>query len=151
MVVAFVVPSNASGGTSVALRESSPSGRITAEVGDAVRFTNEDDQQHVLRSASGNWSFSLTLAPGESARVPAPLGDEPASYVLTDSYIAGEGADPLAEAVTLLRRIGPIASAIRTSADPHAMVDRLATVLERYRTGDLIAFPAAAWLWRATA
>ena len=94
VVVAFVVPSNASGGTSVALRESSPSGRITAEVGDAVRFTNEDDQQHVLRSASGNWSFSLTLAPGESARVPAPLGDEPASYVLTDSYIAGEGASP---------------------------------------------------------
>lgn len=67
------------------------------------------------------------------------------------TYIAGEGADPLAEAVALLRRIGPIASAIRTSADPHAMVDRLATVLERYRTGDLIAFPAAAWLWRATA
>jgi SAM-dependent methyltransferase len=67
------------------------------------------------------------------------------------TYIAGDGADPLGEAVALLRRIGPIASAIRTAADPHAMVDRLATMLERYRTGDLIAFPAAAWLWRATA
>ncbi len=67
------------------------------------------------------------------------------------TYIAGDGADPLGEAVALLRRIGPIASAIRTAADPHAMVDRLATVLERYRTGGLIAFPAAAWLWRANA
>lgn len=141
--------------------------RAAARPGAALVFS-------CFRTAAANlWASTLVAevtgtAPAETTGyAPGPFGfadpSIPAAYLTTAgwrvaapepvdfTYVVGDGADPLAEAVALLRRIGPIASAIRTSADPHAMVDRLATVLERYRTGDLIAFPAAAWLWRATA
>ncbi|HVF94023.1 MAG TPA: class I SAM-dependent methyltransferase [Sphingomonas sp.] len=67
------------------------------------------------------------------------------------TYIAGAGDDPVAEAVALFRRIGPIASAMRATPRSGEMVDRLASALERYRTGAAVTFPAAAWLWHATA
>ena len=67
------------------------------------------------------------------------------------SYCAGEGADPVADALDLFSRIGPTARAL-SAADPAArsgMVDRMKTVIERYRSGDTVDFPAAAWLWSA--
>lgn len=127
-----------------------------------------------FRAASLNpWASSVvaeltgTMPPAPEGYAPGPFGfadpDVPTAFLaaagwrdldrrsLDFTYIAGAGADPVGEAVALLRRIGPVASAIRDAADPSATVDRLATLLERYRTGDTIAFPAAAWLWRATA
>ena len=67
------------------------------------------------------------------------------------NYSAGAGPDPLADALDLFSRIGPTARAL-SAADPAArsgMVDRMITVIERYRSGDTVDFPAAAWLWSA--
>lgn len=67
------------------------------------------------------------------------------------AYRAGEGSDPVADAVDYLRRIGPAASLIRDAApeerDGH--VARLTQVCERHRIGDAVDFPAAAWIWTA--
>ena len=68
-------------------------------------------------------------------------------------YVAGAGDDPLADAVSFLRRIGPIARALRDVPDARraAMLDKLAAALQKHREIDEIAFPAAAWIWRARA
>ncbi|RXD03892.1 class I SAM-dependent methyltransferase [Sphingomonas sp. UV9] len=67
------------------------------------------------------------------------------------AYRAGQGADPVADAVDYFRRIGPAASLIRDAApeerDMH--VARLTQVCERHRIGDAVDFPAAAWIWTA--
>lgn len=67
------------------------------------------------------------------------------------AYIAGQGADPVADAVDFLTRIGPAASLLRdaASAERDGLRDRLAAVCDRRRTGDTVAFPAAAWIWSA--
>ena len=69
------------------------------------------------------------------------------------NYSAGAGPDPVADALDLFSRIGPTARALG-AADPAArsgMVDRMKMVIERYRAGDTVDFPAAAWLWSAQA
>jgi SAM-dependent methyltransferase len=67
------------------------------------------------------------------------------------SYLVGEGDDPMADALTFFRRIGPLAGVLRDAADPAAAVARLKTALERYRVGNTIACPASAWIWQAHA
>ena len=67
-------------------------------------------------------------------------------------YVAGQGEDPLADAVDFFTRIGPVA---RTIADQPAdrraeMIDRLKSMLAPHVTGNTVAFPAAAWIWTAT-
>ena len=67
------------------------------------------------------------------------------------AYRAGEGADPVADAVAYFRRIGPAASWIRDAPDDEraARIAHLVTACERYRVGDVVEFPAAAWIWTA--
>ena len=74
---------------------------------------------------------------------------EPVDY----PYVAGEGADPVAAAVDFFRRIGPVAGALKAApeATRSASLDKLARLLQARRTGNEVAFPAAAWIWRATA
>ena len=69
------------------------------------------------------------------------------------SYVAGEGADPVDDALSFLRRIGPAARALAalTEADRPSALARLQAVLERHRTGNAVTFPAAAWIWSARA
>lgn len=67
------------------------------------------------------------------------------------AYRVGAGEDPVADALSFLTRIGPAASALRNAPDRAAMVDRLRNRLEQQRTGDVIDFPAAAWLWSVRA
>lgn len=77
------------------------------------------------------------------------LGNEAVDYM----HRAGEGADPVADALAFFGRIGPAARALR-EVDPDrrpAILDRIAAVLARYRTGNAVDFPAAAWLWSARA
>jgi SAM-dependent methyltransferase len=66
-------------------------------------------------------------------------------------YRAGGGADPIADALGFFSRIGPAARALRAAPAERrdAMVERIAAVLERHRSGDTVDFPAAAWLWSA--
>ena len=68
-------------------------------------------------------------------------------------YVAGEGDDPVADAVSFFRRIGPIAAALRAAPDDArpAMLDKLAAALQKRHDGTQVAFPAAAWIWRARA
>jgi len=73
----------------------------------------------------------------------------PADFV----YRAGEGEDPVADAVDFFTYVGPSAPALR-AAEPDvraAMLDRMTAVVARYRTGNTVDFPAAAWLWSAKA
>lgn len=74
---------------------------------------------------------------------------EPVDY----SYVAGEGPDPVAAAVAFFCRIGPVAAAVKAApeATRGALLDKLAGLLAARRDGDKVAFPAAAWIWRAHA
>lgn len=67
------------------------------------------------------------------------------------AYQAGEGTEPVADAVDYFRRIGPAASAIRDAApeERERYIARLTQVCERHRDGDTVEFPAAAWIWTA--
>lgn len=128
-----------------------------------------------FRAAAANpWASELTTAvTGEPPA--APAGYAPGPFAFADpafvsgvmaaggwrniahqpvdyDYIAGAGADPVGDATGYLSRIGPAATAMRAAPDQaEAMRDRLATALTERRDGDRVAFPAAAWLWSATA
>jgi SAM-dependent methyltransferase len=69
------------------------------------------------------------------------------------AYRAGEGDDPVADAVSFFARIGPTARALRTAldADREAAMAVITAACERYRTDTAVDFPAAAWIWTATA
>ena len=68
-------------------------------------------------------------------------------------YRAGEGDDPVADAVSFFARIGPTARALRDAleTDRHAALAIVSAACERYRVGNAVDFPAAAWIWTATA
>ena len=74
---------------------------------------------------------------------------EPVDY----DYIAGEGDDPIADALSFFQRIGPSAPAFRGLVGPEreAIAARLATALAPYRHGSRVTLPAAAWIWTARA
>ncbi len=68
-------------------------------------------------------------------------------------YVAGGGDDPVADAVDFFQSIGPAAPVLRAAPldERSRMVDRIADVATAHRQGDVVAFPAAAWLWSAQA
>lgn len=74
---------------------------------------------------------------------------EPVNY----RYVAGRGPDPIAQAVAFFQRIGPVARMLRdaSTCERAALVDKLTVLLQARAEGDAVAFPAAAWIWRATA
>ncbi|WP_174280027.1 class I SAM-dependent methyltransferase, partial [Sphingomonas bacterium] len=94
--------------------------------------------------ADAAWTESLLARAGW-----VDIHHEPADY----RYIAGEGADPVADAIGFLRRIGPVASALHAVPDQGrpAALDRLTTALAAHRDGDRVDFPAAASIWTARA
>lgn len=94
--------------------------------------------------ADAEWTAAMLAAAGWRAIEATPI-----DY----SYVAGEGDDPVTDAATFFRRIGPASAAIRAAsdADRAAMLERLAAALATYRDGDRITFPAAAWIWTAAA
>ena len=77
------------------------------------------------------------------------IASEPIDY----DYIAGEGDDPVEDAIGFFRRIGPVASALKSLPEDErpAALAKVRPLLEQGRDGDRIVFPAAAWIWRATA
>lgn len=68
-------------------------------------------------------------------------------------YIAGEGADPVADALDFLTVIGPAARQLRELPDDAQPAGRarMRQVLERFVTDGRVRFPAAAWVWSARA
>lgn len=77
------------------------------------------------------------------------VGFEPVDF----AYLAGEGVDPVAEAVALFRRIGPAAARLRAldAAERGPFEAKVAELAQRRRTGDRVSFPAAAWIVTARA
>jgi SAM-dependent methyltransferase len=69
---------------------------------------------------------------------------EPANF----AYIAGTGVEPVEDALQMFRRIGPAAPALR-ALEGEALARAEGWIrdwLEEHRSGDLVAFPAAAWI-----
>ena len=122
--------------------------------------------------AANSWATETVTATGGAADAPATSAPGPFAFADTTyvaaivqkagwqaaspvriefAYRAGEGPDPVADAVDYFRRIGPAASAIRDAApeerDRH--IARLTQVCDRYRSSDTVEFPAAAWIWTA--
>lgn len=105
----------------------------------------------VDRRAPGPFAFAdeayvadLLAAAGWRDAAAAPLDFE---------YVAGRGDDPVADALDYLRRIGPVARALRDLDELRRteLADALALLVADHRRGDRVAFPAAAWIWSATA
>lgn len=68
-------------------------------------------------------------------------------------YVVGEGQNAVERAVAFLTEIGP-ASRILWSlpeSERGAAKGRMRRAITRYRVGDAVEFPAAAWLWSANA
>ena len=64
------------------------------------------------------------------------------------AYIAGAGDDPVEDAMQLFRRIGPAAPALRALAgeDLARAEGWVREWVATHRSGNLVAFPAAAWI-----
>lgn len=73
---------------------------------------------------------------------------EPHFEAVNFAYIAGKGDDPVEDALALFRRIGPAAAALREmeGASRTRAEGWLRDWLEEHRSGDLVAFSAAAWI-----
>jgi SAM-dependent methyltransferase len=121
-------------------------------------------------AADNPWASLLTEPPpARRGYVPGPFGfaDEGGTRAILDRsgwrdataarvayrYVAGQGADPVADAVSYLSRIGPAATALREAApaDRPVLEARLAARLTEHRDADTVTFPAAAWIWSAYA
>ncbi len=63
-------------------------------------------------------------------------------------YRAGEGTDPVGDAIDFFRRIGPVARKLADTpdADRPALLDRLRVMLADRIHGGVLDFPAAAWI-----
>ncbi|MDB5677605.1 class I SAM-dependent methyltransferase [Sphingomonas bacterium] len=68
-------------------------------------------------------------------------------------YLPGAGDDPIADAVDFFSRIGPVARALAEQpADRRpALIERLRELLAPFAAHGVVALPAAAWIWTATA
>lgn len=68
-------------------------------------------------------------------------------------YIPGGGEDPAADALDFFMRIGPAARHLATldASARAAIVPKLKAWLDQHVEDGEVRFPAAAWLWRATA
>ena len=122
--------------------------------------------------AANRWATETITATGGNAQAPASHAPGPFAFAdpshvaailhqsgwhsagpqrVAFAYRAGEGSDPVADAVDYFHRIGPAASAIRDAIpeERERHIARLTQVCERYRNGDTVEFPAAAWIWTA--
>lgn len=72
---------------------------------------------------------------------------------LAYDYVAGVGDDPAADAVDFFLRIGPTARAFREldEVGRNRLLEGLRALVHAHHVGDRVSFPAAAWIWSATA
>ena len=122
--------------------------------------------------AANRWATETVAATGGDPNAPASTAPGPFAFAdpayvagilatagwnagppqrLDFAYRAGEGTDPVADAVDYFRRIGPAASAIRDAApeERERHIARLTDVCARHSDGDTVEFPAVAWIWTA--
>lgn len=126
--------------------------------------------------AENPWAGAVAAAVAPGATPPRPAGYMPGPFGFGDrafveamlveagwrdvavtpvdyDYVAGEGADPVADAMAFLRRIGPAAAPLRSLPrdEREAAEARLAAVLEARLAAGRIVWPAAAWIVTARA
>ncbi|WBH15906.1 class I SAM-dependent methyltransferase [Sphingomonas radiodurans] len=156
-VMFFDDPATAFAGIAAALRPAAPL------VFSCFRSPRENPwASETIASVGGRLDPPAGYAPGpfalaDRAVIERLLGDAgfadvsivPADY----TYHAGAGADPAADAADFFRHIGPVSKivAAASDADRPALLDRLRDVLAAQVTGDVVDFPAAAWLVTARA
>jgi SAM-dependent methyltransferase len=122
--------------------------------------------------AANRWAAEIITVTGGNADAPATTAPGPFAFadptyvasILEKSgwpvvspqrvdfaYRAGEGTDPVADAVDYFSRIGPAASAIRDAPpeEREQHIARLTQVCDWYESGDTVEFPAVAWIWTA--
>ncbi len=122
--------------------------------------------------AANRWATETVAATGGDPNAPANTAPGPFAFAdpkyvaeilatagwnaappqrLNFAYRAGEGADPVADAVDYFRCIGPAASAIRDAVpeERERHIARLTDVCARHSDGDTVEFPAVAWIWTA--
>ena len=124
--------------------------------------------------AANEWALVVEAAVGVAASTPS--GYAPGPYGLADpaftqdmleragwvdamptpvdfTYVAGEGADPVEDALGFFSRIGPAARAMHDAAPDRraAMRASLRAALAGHVRDGAVTFPAAAWIWTATA
>jgi SAM-dependent methyltransferase len=120
------------------------------------------------------WASELACA-AANGRVPAP-GREPSGFAFAEpgyvgdilsgagwsevrnaaldfTYVAGSGPAAVEQALSFLTEIGPAAAVVRELDEPRRPVarDRMRKVLADHVVEDRVEFPAAAWIWTATA
>ena len=80
------------------------------------------------------------------------LARSPSPTRVDFGYRAGEGDDPVADALAFFRRIGLVAPLLRDAApaDRAAMEEAIAAACARRLHDGAVDFPAAAWIWSAT-
>lgn len=106
------------------------------------------EPEPVIRFPAGPFAFA------DPAHVECCLsGWRDATFTPVDfQYVAGAGDDPVADAIGFFSRIGPAAARLAALDNPARadMQAAMAGVLERHLQGGVVAFPAAAWIVRAT-
>jgi ubiquinone/menaquinone biosynthesis C-methylase UbiE len=126
--------------------------------------------------ADNAWASEMaaTIAPSEAAAFTDPHAPGPFAFAdpqrvrsilesagWTDvscqpeyfTYIAGEGDDPVTDALAFFRRIGPAAPRLRAlpEAERSGAESALRALLERRRVGNRVCFEAMAWIVSARA
>lgn len=124
--------------------------------------------------AANPWASEMACAAAD--RVLPPPGREPSGFAFSDpdyvrqilvssgwrhaecrpaefSYVAGEGAEAVAKALSLLSEIGPASAVLSELAgkEREAALGRMRKVVESHADGASVAIPAAAWIWSARA
>lgn len=101
--------------------------------------------------------FGASTAPGpfafaDEGHVRGILGDAGWSDIELEAvdfaYVAGAGEDPVEDAMNLFARIGPAAPALRAlqGEDRERAKGWIRDWATQHRSGNLVAFPAAAWI-----
>ena len=142
--------------------------RRAAKDGAALVFSCFDDRSRNAFATAADEAIGVTPEPVE--------GYEPGPFAFADSdqvadwleqagwrpegaacvsfdYVAGQGNDPVEDALSFLSRIGPAARAM-AAAEPEERVritSALREVLLAYRSDDRVILPASALIWRASA
>lgn len=126
-----------------------------------------------FRDRAGNrWASALDplferFAPGLPAATPSAPGPfafaDPArvAHILASAgfaapqiapfdfdFVAGGGADPVADSVAFFRRIGPFAALLKTLDEPaaRAAIDQVGVIAASHLDGGRVIFRAAAWI-----
>jgi SAM-dependent methyltransferase len=124
--------------------------------------------------AANPWASELASA--AAGKTLPPPGREPSGFAFADpdyvaeiltssgwmdarpqavdfTYVAAEGGDAGEQAMAYLAEIGPASRVVQSLPEEEraAALERMRGVIEGHFDGAAVAFPAAAWIWRAAA